>query len=325
MKNDETLKKFGPPVIDKTVETVLKRVGLENTDIPEEELNKYLHYVMDENNRVIRSTQKCQRNWDHSKRINQKIVDHLLWVACNAPSKQYEAYYDVYYSTDRDTIQEMSRYTWGCTHHREPPSTWRNSQANANMYMVFVAKEPETQQNCHQDGSLKENSESARWENGYVSVGIAMGQVMYVANQLGLVTGANKSHGDMNGDNYWENKLGILRDVIAGRKKITYGIGIGYGQGWRPRWQTDETELALGSGNGDTLTTLPPDEYGKLYGEFHPMRTKSPFRSVKIVDINEYGGQEVEDYYGNKHYIPESSNIKINTTRDRIINCIEIK
>ena len=321
-EKDRKYTEYGVPEPSRST---LRRLGCEDDDLPNNEMYKYLHYAIDENQKVIKQTQICQRNWNYTRSIDPKIVEHLLWVACNAPSKQYEAYYDVYWSTDRDTIQEMSRYTWGCTHHRDPPSTWRNAQANANMYMVFVGKEPDTQLNCHQDGSLKENSESARWENAYVSVGIAMGQVMYIANQLGLVTGANKSHGDMNGDLYWEKKLGIEEDVAAGRKRITYGIGIGYPNRHRPRWQTDETELALGSGNGDTLTTLPPDEYGKLYGEFHPMRTSSPFRSVKIVDTNEYGGQEVEDYYGNKHYIPESSNIKINTIRERIINCTEIK
>ena len=45
-------------------------------------------------------------------------------------------------------------------------------------------------------------------------------------------------------------------DVKAGRKKIAYGIGIGYPQADKERWQTDETELAIGAGNGDTLTTL---------------------------------------------------------------------
>lgn len=322
-ESDRKYTEYGVP---EPARSTLRRVGLEDDDIPQNEMMKYLHYVIDENQKVIKNTQVCQRNWNYNREINPKIVEHLLWVACNAPSKQYEAYYDVYWSTDRDTIQEMSRYTWGCTHHREPPSTWRNSQANANMYMLFVGKEPETNQNCHQDGKIKLNDDPARWENAYVSVGIAMGQVMYVANQMGLVTGANKSHGDINGDFYWEKKLGIEEDVARRRKRITYGIGIGYPNSHRPRWQTDETELALGSGNGDTLTTFAPDEYEeKLGGGFHPVRVNSPYRSVKIVDIRDHAGEEIEDPYGNKHYIPESSNIKINTTRDRIINCIEIK
>ena len=170
-EKDRKYTEYGVPEPSRSA---LRRLGCEDDDLPNNEMYKYLHYAIDENQKVIKQTQICQRNWNYTRSIDPKIVEHLLWVACNAPSKQYEAYYDVYWSTDRDTIQEMSRYTWGCTHHRDPPSTWRNAQANANMYMVFVGKEPDTQLNCHQDGSLKENSESARWENAYVSVGIAM-------------------------------------------------------------------------------------------------------------------------------------------------------
>jgi len=259
--------------------------------------------------------QKCQRNWDYSKTIHPELADYLLWHAENAPSKQHEAYYDVYWSIDRTVIQECSRYTWGSTHSRNPPSTWRNTQANANMYMLFVAKEPETQLNCHADGTLKSNKDPARWENAYVSIGIAMGLVMRAANALGLVTGCNKSHGDMNGDMFWERKLGIEEDVLAGRKKIAYGIGIGYPQEGRARWETDDHELAIGAGNGSNLTT-------DLNMDTHPVTGKK-MRKVKIVDISTTD-KEV-DPYGAEHQIPDESSIKINTMRKRIINVREIK
>ena len=61
----------------------------------------------------------------------QTMVNELLYIAQNSPSKQHEGYFDVYWTVDRKLIQEMSRYTWGNTHRRNPPSNWRNSQANA--------------------------------------------------------------------------------------------------------------------------------------------------------------------------------------------------
>jgi len=279
-----------------------------------ENLIKFSSYERSDTMDIIRNMQKCQRNWDYSRKILEEVIDYLLWIAQNSPSKQYEAYYDVYWSADRDIIQKMSRYTWGCTHSRNPPSTWRNSQANANMYMLFVAKEPETQENCHADGTLKENSTSARWENAYVSIGIAMGLVMHAAQRMHLVTGCNKSHGDINGDNFWEKTLDIEEDVKAGRKKIAYGIGIGYPQENRPRWESDEKELAIGAGNGSNLSTdltLDKNEKGK------------PFRKIKIIDIDKH--TESEDPYGNTHQIPHTSDIKINTQKNRVINIIEIK
>lgn len=277
---------------------------------------KHMFYNRDQEMEVIRATQKCQRNYDRLKRVHPEDIDYLLWIAQNAPSKQYEAYYDVYYACRPAVIEDLSHYTWGCTHSRNPPSTWQNSQMNASLYILFVAKEPETQLNCHADGSLKSNKDPARWENAYVSIGIAMGLVMRAAVAEGFVCGANKSHGDMNGDKYWEKRLGILDDVEAGIKKITYGIGIGYPLEDKPRWYSDQKFLAIGSGNGSNLATdldMKLNENGK------------PYRYVKIVDIDKHAGEEIEDHYGNKHIIPSEANIKINTMRNRVINAIEIK
>jgi nitroreductase len=285
-----------------------------------QELIKKSQYSRDEEMDIVRRIQKCQRNWDHEKEIHPALIDYLLWHAENAPSKQWEAYYDVYWSADRKVLDELYQYTWGTTHNRNPPSTWRNSQMNANLYILFVAKEPDTNQNCHADGKIKQKKDPARWENAYVSIGIAMGLVMRAAAKLGFATGCNKSHGDMNGDDFWENKLGILDDVKAGRKKIAYGIGIGYPQEGRPRWETDQTELCIGAGNGSNLTTL--DENDPDWQEKHP-RTGRPFRKVKIVDINSC--DEAVDPYGNIHEIPDESTIKINSMRKRTINVVEIK
>lgn len=294
--------------------------GFHYRDPSRETRIKHMFYNWDNEMEIIRQMQKCQRNWDYSKEVHPEVIDYLLWHAENSPSKQHEGYYDVYWTANRAVINECSKYTWGSTHSRNPPSTWRNTQANANMYMLFVAKEPETQLNCHADGSLKSNKDPARWENAYVSIGIAMGLVMRAANALGLVTGCNKSHGDINGDMFWERKLGIEEEVVAGVKKIAYGIGIGYPQEGRPRWETDDYELCIGAGNGSNLTTL--DESHPDWQEKHPIWDKR-YRKVKIVDIRTTD-QEV-DPYGVLHQIPDESSIKINTMRKRIININEIK
>jgi nitroreductase len=294
--------------------------GFNTSDSSRETKVKHMFYNWDAEMEIIRNMQKCQRNWDYSRSVHPEVIDYLLWHAENSPSKQHEGYYDVYWTADRKVIEECSKYTWGSTHSRQPPSTWRNTQANANMYMLFVAKEPETQLNCHADGSLKSNKDPARWENAYVSIGIAMGLVMRAATSLGLVTGCNKSHGDMNGDNFWENKLGILDDVISGKKKIAYGIGIGFPQAGRPRWETDDYELCIGAGNGSNLTTL--DESHPDWQDQHPVTGRS-FRKVNIVDIRTV--DQAIDPYGNVHEIPVESSIKINTMRKRIININEIK
>ena len=195
-----------------------------------EERIKHMFYGWDEEKEILREIQQCQRNWDHSYEMHQEVVDYLLWTADNSPSKQHEGYFDLYWTKDRKVLDELSEYTWGTTHSRNPPSTWRNSQMNANLYILWVAKEPWTQLNCNADGTLKSNDKAARWENAYVSIGISLGLTMRAAAKIGYKTGANKSHGDLNGNDFWEKRLGILEDVKKGTKKIAYGLGVGHPQ-----------------------------------------------------------------------------------------------
>ena len=279
---------------------------------------KHMFYDWDGERKILNKIQKCQRNWDHSKPLPgvfYEMVDELLYIAQNSPSKQHEGYFDVYYSTDRETIEEMSKYTWGYTHRRNPPATWRNSQSNASAYMLWVAKEPNSQLNCNADGTLKSNTDKNRWQNAYCSIGISIGLTMRAAAKMGFDTGCNKSHNDLNGDDYWPKKLGILDDIKAGTKEICYGLGIGYGKKDRERCESDETELMIGAGNGSKITTTGQ--------ETHP-RTGKKMRKAKIVSLTENGGEQVQDPYGNWHDIPKKAEFKINSFRNRDIKIIKI-
>ena len=282
-----------------------------------EERIKHMFYGWDEEKEILREIQQCQRNWDHKHQPHQEAIDYLLWTANNSPSKQHEGYFDLYWRADRKVLDELSKYTWGTTHSRTPPSTWRNSQMNANLYILWVAKEPWTQLNCNADGTLKSNDKAARWENAYVSIGISLGLTMRAAAKMGYKTGANKSHGDMNGDDFWEKRLGILDDVKKGTKKIAYGLGVGRPQEGRPRWESDQTELAIGAGNGSNLAT-------DLSLKKHPWKDKN-HRHIKIIDITKDAGKTIKDPYGRDHKIPEKCEIKINTIRERKQNIFEIK
>ena len=284
-----------------------------------EERIKRMFYGWDEEKDIIREIQKCQRNWDLTKPpIHQELIDYLLWTAQNSPSKQHEGYYDLYWSADRKVLNELSKYTWGTTHTRNPPANWRNSQMNANLYILWVAKEPDTQLNCNANGTLKPNDDLNRWHNAYVSIGISMGLTMRAAAKLGFATGCNKSHNDMNGDDFWLKRLGILEDDMKNppTKRITYGLGIGYPQKDRRRWESDDTELMIGAANGSKITTTGQEK--------HP-RSGKKMRKAKIVDIKKDAGKIIKDPYGNEHLIPEKAEIKINTIRKRNIKIIEIK
>jgi nitroreductase len=280
-----------------------------------------LYYDWDSEREILNNIQKCQRNWDYSKfniknQVHREYVDELLWVAQNTPTKQHEGYFDIYWTADRNLIQEMSRYTWGNTHRREPPSNWRNSQSNASVYILWIAKEPNSQLNSNADGTLKDNKHHERWLNAYVSIGISMGLTARAAAKMGFATGFNKNHNDLNGDDFWENKLGILNEVNQGTKRITYGLGIGYPQENKERWESDETELMIGAANGSKITLTGQ--------ETHP-RTNKKMRKAEIIDIRGKENQKIKDLYGNEHIVPEKVEFKINSFRKRGIDIIEIK
>jgi hypothetical protein len=285
-----------------------------------EDIIKNMFYDWDNERKILNKIQKCQRNWDYDKwndrEISPVMLDELLYIAQNSPSKQHEGYYDIYYSDDRKVIQEMSRYTWGYTHRRNPPATWRNSQANASAYILWVAKEPNSNLNCNADGTIKSNTDKNRWQNAYCSIGISIGLTMRAAAKMGLDTGCNKSHNDLDGNDYWEKKLGILDDVIAGKKQICYGMGVGYGREDKERWESDETEIMIGAGNGSKITTTNQ--------ETHP-RKGLKMRQAKIVSLEEHGGESVQDPYGNWQDIPKKAEFKINSFRNRGIEIKKIK
>ena len=112
-------------------------------------------------------------------------------------------------------------------------------------------------------------------------------------------------------------KLGIVDDVRQGKKRIAYGLGIGYPQDNRPRWESDDTELMIGASNGSKLTTTGQDIH-------KPSGMKA--RKVKLINIQGNENKTIEDDYGNKHIIPENSNFKINSSAyKRDIKIIEIK
>lgn len=292
----------------------------------EEKTKKILgmFYDWDKEREVLSTIQKCQRNFDHKKfnpRIdtNKEMIKELLYIAQNSPSKQHEGYYDVYWTANRNTIQEISRYTWGNTHRRNPPSNWRNSQANASIYIVYVAKQPDTNLSCNADGTFKLNDHPERWHNAYISIGISMGLVMRAAVKMGFSTGCNKNMNDLNGDDYWEKKLGILDEVKTGKMKLAYGIGIGYPRKDMERWESEETEIMIGASNGSKISLTDQ--------EISPSQIKGgkKMRKALIVDIKENAGQSLQDPYGNWHEIPEKAEFKINSFRKRNIKVTEIK
>ena len=275
-------------------------------------------YGWDDERRIMRHMQQAQRNYDYSMEVNPVFVDYLLWVAQNTPSKQHEAYYDVYYSTDRETIDYLYKYTWGTTHTQDPPACWRNSQMRGNLYMMWVLKVPPTMYNCNPDGTFQhKHGNLSRWENAIMAQGMSMSLVMRAANKMGLRTGPHKVNDlgpDYDGE--WGKLFGIQDDIDAGNKRIMYGLGIGFPNEGRPRWEVDDDELCIGASQAYHITTKTDEPTYDHKGNVR--------RMCRIVNIKDRAGEIEIDPYGNEHVLPDKARLSIQTPKKREINLIEI-
>lgn len=201
---------------------------------------------LDQQKAIIDSIRQCQRNWDLSKNIPQEHLDHLVYVATHAPSKQDEAYYNLHVITNKELIQDLLNYTFAFSVVVVPNKfniNLRNTQMGANAYFLWTRKNPPTRREMSFKGIIYPTDDTRRKENAYAMIGIAMGLVAYAAGSLGYKTGFNSNHGQSHGSiHIWKNKLGIPDD-----EDITFGLGIGFPQEGRSRNDTDEVEFKTGS------------------------------------------------------------------------------
>jgi hypothetical protein len=204
---------------------------------------------LDKEKQIINTIRKCQRNWDHSKSIPDEHIDHWIYIATNSPSKQDEAYFNLYAITDKEKINLLLDHTWGHTLEIAPgvlKGITRNTQMGANAYFLFTFKLPPTVREVFENGQFYDQHGkdfNERKRNGYTAIGIALGLIAQSAARLGYKTGFNTNHGQRKSDSHpvWRKELSISDD-----EEIAIGIGIGWPQEGRQRNEHDETEFLTG-------------------------------------------------------------------------------
>jgi hypothetical protein len=204
---------------------------------------------LNEEKTIIDTIRRCQRNWDHSKVIPEEHIDHWIYIATQAPSKQDQSYFNLYVIKDKNKIDYLLNYTYGHTFAVAPGNMKgiiRNPQMGANVYFLFTLKTPPVNRQTHHTGVSFDQTGKDLPEvtmNGHVAIGIASGLVAYSAAGLGYKTGFNVCHGQKNSteDEIWKSELGISKG-----EKLTLGLGIGHPQEGRARNEHNETEFLVG-------------------------------------------------------------------------------
>ena len=246
---------------------------------------------------IIDTIRRCQRNWDHSKSIPQEHIDHWIYIAQHAPSKQDESYFNLYAITDKEKIDLLSNHTWGHTMEIAPGNhtgVTRNTQMAANAYFLFTFKLPPTIREIKPDGRLYDQTArefEERKRNGYVAIGIAAGIIAQSAGDLGYKTGFNTNHnsherGGPSQTKMWYDTLGI-----GSSETIVVGLGIGYPQEGKARNEHNETEFLVGAYPGTRHNVNDP--YILINGEQYPtpeIHYKTYSEQEKMIKVTKFFG-----------------------------------
>jgi|TARA_B100001758_G_scaffold90987_1_gene77659 nitroreductase len=205
---------------------------------------------------AIKTSAQCQRNWDLDKKIPQEHLDIIETALTRCPSKQSRADYVPYMITNKELIHRIYENTDGFVtdHTVSPPTTTTNPQVCANLLIALITaperdKEwmsrygkdntSEIMSSGHPLGEKEGEKEDRRLglkklenKNTLLNVGVAMGYVVLVANQLGYKTGICNCL-----DGGEVKKLLGIKSNDAGLPEVLGLIGIGYADETKDRKQ----------------------------------------------------------------------------------------
>lgn len=205
---------------------------------------------------AIKTSAQCQRNWDLDKKIPQEHLDIIETALTRCPSKQSRIDYLPYMITNKELIHRIYEKTDGFVtdHTVSPPTTTTNPQVCANLLIALITaperdKEwmsrygkdntSEILSSGHPLGEKEGEKEDRRLglkklenKNTLLNVGVAMGYVVLVANQLGYKTGICNCL-----DGGEVKKLLGIKSNDAGLPEVLGLIGIGYADETKDRKQ----------------------------------------------------------------------------------------
>jgi len=154
--------------------------------------NKYLS--------VINTFQRCQRNWDHSKVIDDATIDFLLEAGYNVPTKQNLNSFKIVAIKDRNEILK-----WASIARNEPETIdnvgegtkklmkegkLQNPQTDANLLLLFFVNQKERTGKLRQERERGTPATDKQWhKDKNFEMGLAASAIGIAATMKGLKTG----------------------------------------------------------------------------------------------------------------------------------------
>ncbi len=150
--------------------------------------------------KAIRKSQHCQRNWDLSRNVSAEDLELLKVAVTECPSKQNIAFYNVYFITNREIIENVHEATDGFTVSLDSPEySVTNSQVLANLLVVFeeleipeiVGADAYRNSETLKGTSLEDYSQAEEFlkNDQKLAIGIAAGYLNLMSSILGYSTG----------------------------------------------------------------------------------------------------------------------------------------
>ena len=130
---------------------------------------------------AVKSAERCQRNWDHSRPIPEEDIKKIVDVATTMPTKNNREYYELIVSTNPDFNRLCYEYSIDPRNeHFKDRKIHRNTQVNAPLVIIWKPASLEDLDNPFNDNFLKDY---------HISIGISSGASVLTANQMGYKTG----------------------------------------------------------------------------------------------------------------------------------------
>jgi len=149
---------------------------------------------------VIHNFQHCQRNWDHSKVVDDKTIDFLLEAGYNVPTKQNLNSFTIVCLKTREKIKEWSaiarnsddtlHWTGNDIKKEVEAGVLQNPQTDANLLFLFFINDHERYSQLRKEREKGDDPNSKSWfRDKMLEVGLSASAIGIAANQLGMRTG----------------------------------------------------------------------------------------------------------------------------------------
>ncbi len=181
---------------------------------------------------VIETFQHCQRNWDHSKTIDDETIDFLMEVGYNVPTKQNLYSYKIICIKDRDEIRkwasiarnsdETVHWTSEIIQQEIKDGVLQNPQTDANLLFLFFVNGSERTSKRRRDRERGPDPSVEDWKKiKNLEIGLAASAIGIAANMKGMRSGFCGCIWREAIPNEWIEGWGVDADDLS----VMFGIG----------------------------------------------------------------------------------------------------